>query len=448
MNNLPSDSITEIYNFISDKDVKIYDTNLDMLDIINQYLEKKKGEQSFIVVDLGDVIRQFFKWKKNLPRITPYYAIKCNPCPIIIELLNKLGCCFDCASQQEILKTINLGIDPKNIIFANPCKPVDFIKFSRSNDVDLLVIDSSYELYKIKLYHPEASLLVRIQTDDSKSLCKFNCKFGVELDQVKEILELGKILNLNIIGVSFHVGSGCEDAHVYNTALHDCKKVFEIALSLDIHMNLIDIGGGFPGTDDGKVLFETMAEVINKSIDELFKDRNDITFIAEPGRYFVSSSHTIVCSIINKKEKTISKKRKITNHEEHNSKEINDNNQNLNKEINDNNSNKEINDKSIETTEKLITYYISDGVYKSFSNIIFDYGKPEFIPFNERTEKTYQSIIYGESCDSLDIISKNCQLPSLAIGESIIVKNMGAYTIASSTEFNGFTKAELFYIMT
>jgi ornithine decarboxylase len=416
MNNLPSDSITEIYNFISDKDVKIYDTNLDMLDIINQYLEKKKGEQSFIVVDLGDVIRQFFKWKKNLPRITPYYAIKCNPCPIIIELLNKLGCCFDCASQQEILKTINLGIDPKNIIFANPCKPVDFIKFSRSNDVDLLVIDSSYELYKIKLYHPEASLLVRIQTDDSKSLCKFNCKFGVELDEVKEILELGKILNLNIIGVSFHVGSGCEDAHVYNTALHDCKKVFEIASSLDIHMNLIDIGGGFPGTDDGKVLFETMAEVINKSIDELFKDRNDIMFIAEPGRYFVSSSHTIVCSIINKKEKLISKK--------------------------------EINDKTIETTEKLITYYISDGVYKSFSNIIFDYGKPEFIPFNERTEKTYQSIIYGESCDSLDIISKNCQLPSLAIGESIIVKNMGAYTIASSTEFNGFTKAELFYIMT
>jgi ornithine decarboxylase len=444
MNHLPSDSITEIYNFISDKDVKIYDTTLDMLDIINQYLEKKKGEQSFIVVDLGDVIRQFFKWKKNLPRITPYYAIKCNPCPIIIELLNKLGCCFDCASQQEILKTINLGIDPKNIIFANPCKPVDFIKFSRSNDVDLLVIDSSYELYKIKLYHPEASLLVRIQTDDSKSLCKFNCKFGVELDQVKEILELGKILNLNIIGVSFHVGSGCEDAHVYNIALHDCKKVFEIASSLDIHMNLIDIGGGFPGTDNAKVLFETMAEVINKSIDELFNDRNDITFIAEPGRYFVSSSHTIVCSIINKKEKIISKKEKIIKKEydtiEQNEQKNNDNYIN--------NQNKEALDKTIETTEKLITYYISDGVYKSFSNIIFDYGKPEFIPFNERTEKTYQSIIYGESCDSLDIISKNCQLPSLAIGESIIVKNMGAYTIASSTEFNGFTKAELFYIMT
>lgn len=407
MNDLPTESITDIYNYLSDKNVKIYDTQLDTFDIINQYLEKKKGEQSFILVDLGDIIRQYHKWKKNLPRITPYYAMKCNPCPIIIELLHKLGCCFDCASQQEILKAINLGVEPEKIIFANPCKPVDFIKFSRSNDVDLLVVDSYNELFKIKLYHPEANILIRIQTDDSKSKCKFNCKFGVELDHVKEILEMGKTLNLNIVGVSFHVGSGCEDAQVYWTALSDCKKVFEIADSLQIKMNLIDIGGGFPGTDDAKVSFESMAEMINKGIDELFGDDENISFIAEPGRYFVASSHTIVCSIINKKEK-------------------------IDKENND----------------RLITYYISDGVYKSFSNTIFDYAKPNFMPFNERNEKTFQSILYGESCDSLDVISKNCQLPSLAIGESIVVQNMGAYTTASSTEFNGFSKAELYYILT
>lgn len=407
MENLPSESITEIYNYLSDKSVKIYDTKLEQFDIINQYLEKKKGEQSFVLIDLGDIIRQYYRWKKNLSRVIPYYAIKCNPCPIIIELLNKLGCCFDCASQQEILKTINLGIDPKKIIFANPCKPVDYIKFSRSNDVDLLVVDSCYELFKIKLYHPEAEILLRIQVDDSKSVCKFNCKFGVELENVKEILEMGKILDLNIIGVSFHVGSGCEDAQVYWTALADCKKVFDIAQSLDIKMNLIDIGGGFPGISQSKVSFESMAEVINKGIDDIFSGGDGIRFIAEPGRYFVASSHTLVCSIINKKEK-------------------------INKE----------------TGEKLITYYLSDGVYKSFSNTIFDYAKPVFIPFNERNEKTYHCILYGESCDSLDIISKECQLPSLAIGESIVVQNMGSYTLASATEFNGFTKPELYYILT
>jgi len=407
MNDIPSESITDIYNYISDKNIKIYDTKLDQFDIINQYLEKKKGEQSFILVDLGDVIRQFHRWKKNLSRVVPYYAIKCNPCPIIIELLDKLGCCFDCASQQEILQTINLGVKPEKIIFANPCKPVDYIKFSRSNDVDLLVVDSCYELFKIKLYHPEAEILVRIQVDDSKSLCKFNCKFGVDLENVKEILETGKTLDLNIIGVSFHVGSGCEDAQVYWSALSDCKKVFDIAKSIDIDMKLIDIGGGFPGVSNSKVSFESMAEVINKGIDEIFSGTEGIRFIAEPGRYFVASSHTLVCSIINKKEK-------------------------VNKE----------------TGEKLITYYLSDGVYKTFSNTIFDYAKPTFIPFNERNEKTFQSILYGESCDSLDIISRDCQLPSLAIGESIVVQEIGAYSRATSSSFNGFTKPELFFILT
>jgi ornithine decarboxylase len=172
-------------------------------------------------------------------------------------------------------------------------------------------------------------------------------------------------------------------------------------------MTWIDIGGVFPGPDDVKVSFESMAEVINKGIDELFVNTHNIKFIAEPGRYFVASSHTIVCFIINKKEKI---------------------------------------DK--ESGEKLITYYISDGVYKSFSNIIFDYAKPVFVPFNERNKKTYKSILYGESCDSLDIISKDCQLPYLAIGESIVVQNFGAYTTASASQFNGFSKAELFFILT
>jgi ornithine decarboxylase len=172
-------------------------------------------------------------------------------------------------------------------------------------------------------------------------------------------------------------------------------------------MNLIDIGGGFPGIDDTIINFESITNVINKSINEYFNDLPDIKFIAEPGRYFVTSSHTLVTTIINKKEI-------------------------FNKETN---------------TKKYI-YYISDGIYGTFSGIIFDYAKIELLPFNERNEKTFSSIVYGPTCDSLDIITKDCQLPSLAIGESIIIKNIGAYSIASATEFNGFTKPEVYYILT
>lgn len=406
MNNLPAESLTNIYNFMRDNNVKVYNESLSIYDIVNQYLEKNKGDESFVIIDLGDIIRQYNRWEENLPRIKPYYAIKCNPSPIIIQLLNKLGCNFDTASRNEILKVINLGVDPKKIIFANPCKPVDFIKFSRSNDIDLLVVDSEYELHKIKLYHPESKILIRIKTDDSKSKCKFNVKFGLDLDQVKPLLELSKILGLSIVGVSFHVGSGCQDANVYNTALVDTKKVFEIGEKLDIDMNIIDIGGGFPGVNDSNITFENIASILNNTIDELFKEKIDnIKFIAEPGRYFVTSSHTLVCSIINKKEYT-------------------------------------------ENGEKKYIYYISDGLYGTFSGIMFDYAKVELLPFNERNEKRFNSIVFGPTCDSLDIVSKECQLPSLAIGESIIIKNIGAYSIASGTEFNGFPKPDEYFILT
>ncbi len=400
-------SITNIYSYLTDKDVKIYDSKIDEYDIVNQFLEKKQGDESFIVIDLGEIIRHYNKWKRLLPRVTPFYAIKCNPDPIIIGLLNKLGCCFDTASKNEILKVIEAGVSPENIVFANPCKPVDFIKFARSNDVDLLVIDSSYELYKIKLYHPEANILIRIQTDDSKSRCKFNSKFGVSLDEVEGILLIAKQLGLNIKGVSFHVGSGCEDATVFKTALTDCKQVIEYGKKHEMELDLIDIGGGFPGIDDSKVTFESMAEVINNSIDELYGEDTPIKFIAEPGRYFVTSSHTLVVSVINKKEFT---------------------------------------DK--ETGVKKNVYYISDGVYGTFSGVVYDYAKFELLPFNERNEKTYPSIVWGPSCDSMDKVSQECMLPNLAIGESIIIKNIGAYSVASATEFNGFPLPNINYIIT
>jgi ornithine decarboxylase len=412
MENVPEEFIIEISSFMNDNDIEMMDSKLDLYDIVNKYLEKNQGDDSFMIVDVGDVIRQYNKWKKMLPRITPYYAIKCNPSTILLDLLHKLGCSFDCASKNEISRVISIGVDPDRIIFANPCKMITQIKYARANDIDLLTFDSSHELYKIKLYHPNARLLLRIQVDDSKSLCRFNCKFGVELEEVLPILTLAKQLNIDVCGVSFHVGSGCGDAQVYRSALEVCSKVFDIsARDVQKPMNTVDIGGGFPGVDSGEISFEAICKVLQDAMDEFFPSTTDntseeVAFIAEPGRYFVSSSHTLVVSIINKKE---------------------------------------YRDK--ETEELINIYYISDGIYGSFSGILFDYAQLELLPFNERNEKTFKSIVFGPTCDSLDIISKECQLPSLAIGESILIRNIGAYSTASATEFNGFTKPFCYYIM-
>jgi len=394
--------IPEISSLITSKKIQILDKT-DILDIINHFLETHQSDQPFFIVNLKEVIKKINLWREHLPRVEPFYAVKCNPDDIIMRLMSSMGLGFDCASKNEIARVIASGASPENIIFANPCKMTEQIKFARSNDIDMMTFDSSHELYKIKLYHPSAKLVIRIQTDDSKSRCKFNCKFGVSIEQVKGLLHQAKFMELDIVGVSFHVGSGCTDENVYYSALKDCKKVYDMATEMDFDINVIDIGGGFPGDDDET--FAKMAAVINKGITEIF-DEIDISFISEPGRYFVTSAYTLVTSVINKKVV-----------------------------------------KESPTDDKHIVYYLSESVYGSFNNTIFDHASISLLPFNERNEKQYDCTVYGPTCDSMDKIASGCKLPDLSIGEVIYIENMGAYTIAASSNFNGFTQTECKYII-
>ena len=204
--------ISDIMTFLRETNVKSFINSDDIYDIIRAFLDENHSDSAFYIVDLTKIIEQYHKWFEHLPNITPYYAIKCNPNKTIIQLLGKLGVNFDCASQHEIAQVLSAGVSPDRIIYANPCKSSSYIKYARSTDVDLLVLDSTNEIYKIKLYHPAANLLIRIKIDDSKSLCRFSSKFGCSLKQVEELCSLAKASKLNVVGISFHVGSNCRDA--------------------------------------------------------------------------------------------------------------------------------------------------------------------------------------------------------------------------------------------
>lgn len=387
--------------------VKLYGSDYEMYDIINDFLEDNQSEQAFYIIDLGEITRTYINWTTMLPDVKPYYAVKCNPNPVLLEALAALGANFDCASENEMKTIIEITKDPTRIVFANPCKMTSQIRYARSNDVDLMTFDCEEELYKIKLYHPYANLILRIAVDDSKSLCKFNKKFGCKLENVEELLTIAKTLKLEVTGISFHVGSGCSSANNFYKAINDCKTASDMAAKLGIKIKIIDIGGGFPGLDTN-VRFEDIAKEVNNGINEFFGKEvfqdNTIQFIAEPGRYFAQKSHTLVLNVIGKK---------IIQEE---------------------------------NGDKIIVYYLNDGIYGSFNCIYFDHGKPVILPFNERDGKMFKSILFGPTCDSIDLISENVMLPELAIGEWVYVENFGAYTSASSSGFNGFKTSVCKYI--
>lgn len=395
--------------------IKLYNEDCSICDIINDFLNNNQNEQPFYIIDIGEIIKAYKKWATCFPNIKPYYAVKCNPNPVILHVLSRLGTYFDCASENEIKTIVELTNDPNKIIFANPCKMSSQIKYARANDVDMMTFDCEEELYKIKLYHPYANLVLRLSVDDSHSLCKFNTKFGCKLENVDNLINLIKLLKLQLIGFSFHVGSGCKSVDSYYTAIKTCKDACNIALNYDITVSIIDIGGGFPGLDTPtSINIEQIAEKIKDAQKEFFNkeiEENSVQFIAEPGRYFVEKSHTLVLNVIGKKREMIVNE--LTNE-----------------------------------SEEFIIYYLNDGVYGSFNCIYFDHKKPIILPFNERNEKKmYKSKVFGPTCDSIDLISSEIMLPELAIGEWVYVDNFGAYTTASSSSFNGFMTTDYKYIL-
>lgn len=391
--------------------VRLYGSDVDTYDIINDFLEDNRSEQAFYVVDLGEIVRSVTQWKTLLPMVKPYYAIKCNPNPVMLESLASLGVNFDCASEAEIKTVIEITGDPTRIIFANPCKMSSQIRYARANDVDLMTFDSEEELYKVKLFHPYAKLVLRLAVDDSKSICKFNKKFGCTIEQVNDLLVIAKTLKLHVVGFSFHVGSNCSSADTFFEALKTVKDAVDMAKALDIQTTLIDIGGGFKGVDplpsvSDRVTFEDITIKIKEGIATFFPDHEEkgIEFIAEPGRYFAQRTHTLVMNVIGKKM---------------------------------------IMDKD----EKTLVYYLNDGIYGSFNCIMFDHERPTILPFNERNEKQFRSRLFGPTCDSIDMISEDVMLPELATGEWVYSENMGAYTVAAGSNFNGFRTNLFRYIL-
>lgn len=404
---------------------------LNIHEMVKSFAKFHGNEDPFYIINLGDVERQYHKFKSHLPRVTPFYAVKCNPNPKIIQLLWSLGAKFDVASKQEMMlvKNVVYGAAPlseedskefhgSSMIFANPCKQFSHIHHAKNVGVKMIVVDSVTEIIKMHKVYPEAELVIRIKVDDTHSICKFSTKFGADLEHCPELLKIASELGVNVVGVSFHVGSGCQDASSFDGALRRAKAVFDMGLQFGYTFSLLDIGGGFNGDDYSTPTFEQVADTIRDLMDELFD--SNVKIIAEPGRFFAKKSHTLVCSVIAKK----------------------DNIQQPN-------------------PSSRFHLYINDGVYGSFNCTLFDHFVikferdighiPEHVLLEENVEEKISSeyhptTLFGPTCDSMDKICESELMPEFNVGDIMYFKQFGAYTISASTAFNGFLTQKFYYI--
>ena len=437
-------------------DIKTIEKPPHLEEFISSVIANHKDLESFYLCDLGCVIRQKDRWDRALPRIRPYYAVKSNPDARVVKTLMVMGAGFDCASKNEIVEVLSLGAPPSDIIFANPCKAKSHILFAKEKGVLRMTFDNAQEIDKIYELYPEAHLVLRLLPDDSHSTSPLGSKFGAAISEWETLMDKCIALKMKLIGVSFHVGSGNYDTSAHTAAINLARQAFDLAESKGLKFTLLDIGGGWPGTDDGALNFDTIAEAIGPQIDQLFP--SDVEVISEPGRYFCTEAYTLAVSVISKREKFLPPPE--------------------NTEDGDNNG-----DGSSAAPQRQLLYYMAEGLYGSFNNIIFDHFTPSPLllkqpgsasgtatPSSSGANNTAPGVVdhsisdaasghvhvdstlthsklFGPTCDSIDVIIPDIQLPELEVGAWLYFVNMGAYTAASASSFNGFSLPNAFHFV-
>ena len=354
--------------------------------------------KSFIVMNKANVRESATIWKTHLPFVCPFYAVKSNVdirlLRWITEVFDEVG--FDCASIKE-MQTVRSISKTSQILYAHPCKTKHDIIASVQFGTQLTVVDSPEELQKLHETNWKGEILIRILVPDQRSKHPFGKKFGAPIACLPMLFTLSKQYMIPIRGLSFHVGSECEDPTQFSQALSICKQVMDMGKQVGIEMDIIDIGGGFiPGH------LPAVAACIQTSRKTLFHGK-PLRWIAEPGRFLSATSQTLYTPIIGKKC--------------HRS--------------------------------QTFQYTLHESIYGQFSNIKFDRQQPVFeviyAPQMDPT-KTYPTILYGHTCDGADIIHPCIQLPILNTGDWLKIENMGAYTNVTASEFNGFSKPDIIYI--
>eukprot|EP00818_Percolomonas_sp_WS_P003701 CAMPEP_0117448404 /NCGR_PEP_ID=MMETSP0759-20121206/7382_1 /TAXON_ID=63605 /ORGANISM="Percolomonas cosmopolitus, Strain WS" /LENGTH=445 /DNA_ID=CAMNT_0005240787 /DNA_START=35 /DNA_END=1372 /DNA_ORIENTATION=+ len=402
-------------NALTNLKVLKFPRNTSDRDIVHSIIKsRKEKEEACFIVNLSKIEQQIQYMRDLLPRVHPFYAVKCNPNKKLLAKLHELGVSYDCASMQEmklVEHTVNLHNDhlrqeyfANNVVFANPCKQVKHILHAKAIGVQWIVVDGINEMKKMHRHYPEAKIVIRIKVDDSTSKMQFSVKFGASLDECPKMLRFAQEHNLNVVGCSFHVGSGCLNAEAYIGALERAKTLFDMGKEYGYQFDLLDIGGGMPGTETGSPTFKEIADTIREPLDDMF-DPASVRVIAEPGRFIATQSHILVTNIFSKKEKT-------------------------------------------EGTEPNFVYYLNESVYGSFGCILFDHATPQINIYGLEDEDlpTYPSTIFGCTCDSVDLIYDKVHLPEMHEGQWLYFCNFGAYTKASSSKFNGFSTQKYIYV--
>ncbi len=352
------------------------------------YIAASDEAPPYLLVDKDVVRKKVTTIGKNIRNSRVLYAVKANPDIQILQFLNSLGLGFEIASEGELQILASIGVGPERIITSNPIKTLKFLHQAVAYGINYFAYDSIAEVDKLAKYAPGCNVYVRLSVPNEGSEWPLSKKFGVEVDEAGELLLYAKEKGLNPAGITFHVGSQCNNVYNWNTAVEKAKELWEISEQNGIRLTMLDIGGGYPIHYTKNVVdVETIEKKIDKAIAKRFP--KEVEIFIEPGRAVVGDAGVFVSTVIGKARRG-------------------------------------------DERWLYIDVGVFNGLMESIGGIKYEY----VVGSRNEPEKW---TIAGPSCDSFDVIDRDVELPEPEVGNRILILSSGAYTISYASEFNGFS---------
>lgn len=348
-----------------------------------------------LIMDKRVIQERYSQFCHEFPGAEIYYAVKANPDEEIVRFLRELNAGFEIASEGELDLLLRLGIPPQKVVSSNPVKSPAFIKSAYASGIARFAFDSYTEIEKLSQFAPGSRVYVRLSVSNEGSEWPLDRKFGIEVGGAEELLLQAEKKNLKPWGIAFHVGSQCVNPIAWAKAIEKSKEVWDWTTSEGIELTSLNVGGGFPieYTKPVPPISET-GRVIRNAIAKAFP--GNIQVMLEPGRALVGEAGVLVATVIAK---------------------------------------------AVREGQKWL--YLDVGV---FNGLMETMGGIMYPLITRKDGSDGRWVVAGPSCDSVDVISDEVELPELEVGDRVYIISAGAYTTAYASHFDGFPIPKVCFI--
>ncbi len=344
-----------------------------------------------------EAITQKVKMTNKILGNNIFFSVKSNSNQAILRLMNSLNVGADVVSIGELKRCLSAGFSPSKIIYEGVGKSKTDLIYAIEKNIRLINTESLEEIKLIQKLALEKNKIVNIGVRlnpniDGGTISKISTgkktdKFGIEINEIEEIVNLvSGCNNLNLIGVSCHIGSQISNIDAYKNTFIEMKKAADKFISSGINIKHVDLGGGFHvqyNKHDPNFKIDDLKNELNSCFNS---STYELSF--EPGRYLIAEAGILVTTIINTKQ------------------------------------------------NGGVNYLIVDAGMNTLIRPALYNAHHDIETISKKNDNFVKYTVAGPICESSDIFIKNILLSKQSMGDILVIKNTGAYGKVMSSTYN------------